>query len=51
MLHRWDGIGQGMSSAWFPPDMTLRIEAEHFNLGFIRSEKLVEILESPLGAF
>lgn len=22
MLHCWDGIGQVMSSAWFPPDMT-----------------------------
>ena len=27
MLHRWDGIGQVMSDVWFPPDMTLRIEA------------------------
>ena len=24
ILHCWNGIGQVMSSAWFPPDMTLR---------------------------
>ena len=33
MLHRWDGIGQVMSGAWFLPDMTL--EAKQFNIGFI----------------
>lgn len=38
MLHHWDGIGQMLSSAWFPPDMMLRIEAKQFNLGFIRLE-------------
>jgi hypothetical protein len=36
MLHRKDGIGQVMSSAWFPPDVMLE-----FNLGFIRPENLV----------
>ena len=41
MIHRWDSIGQVMSGAWFPPDMTLRIEAKQFNLGFIRPENLV----------
>uniref|UniRef100_A0A0E9W6T0 Uncharacterized protein n=1 Tax=Anguilla anguilla TaxID=7936 RepID=A0A0E9W6T0_ANGAN len=35
MLHRRDGIGQVMSSALFPLDVTLG------NLGFIRSENLV----------
>ena len=28
MLHRWAGIGEVMSSVWFPPDMTLRVEAD-----------------------
>ena len=41
MLHCWDGAGQVMSGAWFPPDMTLRIEAKQFSLGFIRPENLV----------
>ena len=40
-LSRWDGIGQVMSSAWFPPDMTLRIKAKQFNLGVIRPENFV----------
>ena len=31
MLHHWDSIGQVMNSAWFPPDMMLRIEAKQFN--------------------
>ena len=34
MLHRRDG-------ARFPLDMTLRIQAKEFNLGFIRPENLV----------
>ena len=34
MLHPWDGIGR-MSDDWFLPDMTLRIEAQQFSLGFI----------------
>ena len=41
MLHRWDGVVQVMNSAWFPPDITLRIEAKQLNLGFIRPENLV----------
>ena len=41
MLHCWDGIGQVMSGAWFPPDMTLRIEAKQLNLGFITPKNLV----------
>ena len=49
MLHRWDGIGQVMSSGWCLPDMTLRIEVKQFILGFIRPEYLV--FHSPLGAF
>ena len=48
---RWDGIGQVMSSAWFPPDMTFRIEVNlEFNLGFIRPENLVSLRQNPLGA-
>jgi hypothetical protein len=35
MLHSRDGIGQVMSSAWFPPDVTLGIQAKEFNLGLI----------------
>ena len=27
MLHHMDGIGQVMSDAWFPPNMTLGIQA------------------------
>jgi hypothetical protein len=34
MLHHRDG-------ARFPPDVTLGIQAEEFNLGFIRLENLV----------
>ena len=34
-------VWHGMSGAWFPPDMTLKIEAKHFNLGLIRPENLV----------
>jgi hypothetical protein len=34
MLHHRDG-------AWFPPDVMLGIQAEEFNLGFIRTENLV----------
>ena len=41
MLHRRDGIGQLMSGAWFPPDVTLGIQAKELNLGFIRQENLV----------
>ena len=40
-----------MSGAWFPPDVTLGIQANEFNLGFIRRENLVSQSESPLGAF
>jgi hypothetical protein len=40
MHHRREGIGQVMSSAWFPPDVTLDIQ---FNLGFIRPENLVSL--------
>ena len=45
-LHCWNGIGQVMSDAWFPPDMALRIEAKQFNLGFIRPENLVSHRQS-----
>lgn len=38
MLHYRDGIGQAMSSAWFPPDMILAIQAKEFSLCFIRLE-------------
>ena len=41
MLHCRDGNGQVMSGAWFPPDMTLDIQAKEVNLGFIRPENLV----------
>ena len=41
MLHCQDGIGQVMSGAWFPSDVTLDIQAKEFNLGFIRPENLV----------
>ena len=41
MLHRRDGIGQVMSGARFPPDVTLCIQAKEFNLGFIKLENLV----------
>ena len=34
MLHRWDGIRQVMSG---PPNMTLRIGAKQFNVGFIKT--------------
>jgi hypothetical protein len=34
MLHNRD-------DAWFPPDVTLGIQAEELNLGFIRPENLV----------
>ena len=43
------GIGQVMRGAWFPPDITLRIEAKQFNLGYIRPENLVSM--SPIGVF
>ena len=51
MFHRWDGIKQVMRGAWFPPDKKLRIEAEQFNLGFIRPENLFPHSLSLLGAF
>ena len=41
MLHCRDGIGQVMSGAWFPPDMTLGIQAKEFNLCFNRPENFV----------
>ena len=41
MLHCRDGIGQMMSSAWFPLGMMLGIQAKAFNLGFTRPENLV----------
>ena len=41
MLHRRDGIGQVISGAWFPPDVTLGIQPKEFNLGFVRPENLV----------
>ena len=28
-FHCWDGTGQGMNAAWFPPDMTLRTEVKN----------------------
>jgi hypothetical protein len=40
MLHRRHSFGQVMSGAWFPPDVTLGIQAKEFNLGFIRPENL-----------
>ena len=40
MLLRWDGIGQVMSGAWFPPDVMIGIEAKELNLGLIRPENL-----------
>ena len=51
MLLHWDGIGQVMSSAWFPLDKMLRTGAKQFNLVFIRPENLFfSQYESPLGA-
>src|SRR4029434_7221153 len=41
MLYCRDGIGQVMSDAWFPLDMTLGIQAKEFNLCFIRPDNLV----------
>ena len=41
MLQRRDGIGQVMSGAWFPLDVTLGIQAKEYNLGFIKPESLV----------
>jgi len=41
MLHCRDGIRQVMTSAWFPPDITLCIQAKEFNLCFIRPENLI----------
>ena len=53
MLHCRDGIGQVMSGAWFPPDMTLGIQAKEFNLCFIRPENFVShglrVLQVPFG--
>ena len=53
MLHCRDGIGQMMSGAWFPPDMTLGIQAKEFNLSFIRPENVVShgliVLQVPFG--
>ncbi|KAK3572536.1 hypothetical protein QTP86_034561, partial [Hemibagrus guttatus] len=39
----WDGIGQVISGAWFPPDMTLATQAKEFKvvLCFIRPENFV----------
>jgi hypothetical protein len=51
MRHHRDGIGQVMSDAWFPTDVTIGIQAEEFNLGFVRPENLVSHGQSPLGAF
>ncbi len=36
-----DCIGQVMSSAWFSPQITLRIKAKKFYLGLIRPENLI----------
>ncbi|KAK3550941.1 hypothetical protein QTP70_010125 [Hemibagrus guttatus] len=53
MLHCRDGIGQVMSGAWFPPDMTFAIQAKEFNLCFIRPENFVSyglrVLQVPFG--
>ena len=53
MLHCGDGIGQVMSGAWFPQDMTLGIQAKEFNLCFIRPDNLVShglrVLQVPFG--
>ena len=42
-----------MSGAWFPPDMTLGIQGEEFNLCFIRPDNLVShglrVLQVPFG--
>lgn len=38
MFHCGDDIVQTMSGAWFPPDATLRTEAQQLNLGFSQSE-------------
>ncbi|KAL0162229.1 hypothetical protein M9458_041625, partial [Cirrhinus mrigala] len=47
------GIGQVMSGAWFPPDMTLGIQANEFNLCFIRLENFAShglgVLQVPFG--
>ena len=40
-LHCWGGIRRMMSSACFPPDMTLRTEARQYSIGFTRPEKVV----------
>ncbi|KAK3557583.1 hypothetical protein QTP70_030513, partial [Hemibagrus guttatus] len=50
---RRDGVGQVMSGAWFPPDMTLAIQAKEFNLCFLRPENFVShdlrVLQVPFG--
>ena len=38
----------GRDGAWFPPDVTLGIQAKEFNLAFIRPENLVS---DGLGVF
>ena len=48
MLHC---ISQVISGAWFPPDVTLGIQAKEFIIGFTRAEILVSHGQSPLGAF
>ncbi|KAK3560684.1 hypothetical protein QTP86_014540 [Hemibagrus guttatus] len=53
MLHCRDGIDQVMSGAWFPPDMTLVIQAKEFSLCFLRPENFVShglrVLQVPFG--
>ena len=51
-------VRQVMSGAWFPPDMMLRIEVKHFNLGFSRescfsqsAKKHVKNSQTPSGSF
>lgn len=41
VLHSWDGLGQVMTGDWLSPDITYRIKAKQFNLGFISPENLV----------
>ena len=47
MLHLRDGIGQVISSAWFPPNITLGIHAKEFHLVLIGTFKAADIVLYP----
>ena len=55
MLHCRDGVIQVITSAWFPPDITLGIQSKEFNLSsdFIRPENFIShslrVFQVPFG--